>query len=144
MDFLSRNDILGFDDITVKAIIVPDSIPVWGGKTLYIRQLSRGVQDLFLKRQYGETKMKQDMKAKQQEVSSVNLYGHDAFLCVRSICDPSGALLFKPVDEAALNEKSGEAIGWIAKEILIFSNMAEDAAAVKKTAEAELADEIKN
>lgn len=134
---LTRDDILNISDITVKEITVPESIPAWGGKTLTIKQLTRGQQDAYLKRQYGDTKLKQDRKAKNQEISAVNIYGHDAWLCVRGICDGQGKTIFTDADIEKLNEKSGESIGWIAKEIIQFSGMGED----EKVARGEISEE---
>lgn len=125
-ELLTPESFFALDDITVKKIVVPDTIPTWGGKSMYIKQLSRGTQDAYLQRQYGATRLKQDAKAKNQEISAVNLYGHDAWICVRSICNEEGKLIFVESQIAKLNEKSGEAIGWIAKEIVKFSGMAGD------------------
>ena len=136
--FLTRNDILELKDITTKELRVPDTIPVWGGKGLYIKQLTRGMQDTYLKRQFGSLKMKQEIAKKNrnvqaQEMSAPDIYGHDAWLCVHAICDMDGQLLFNEQDIQKLNEKSGEAIGWIAKEILEFSKMTEDVDALQQT-----------
>jgi hypothetical protein len=132
---LSRDDILNINDIQVKLI----DVPAWKGKvedpSLYIRQLSRGEQDEYLKRQYGATKMKQDKRAENQEITAINLYGHDAFLCVAGICDAEGKRLFTRNDIPKLEEKLGSAIGFIAAEIVKFSDMTEDIAVL---------DELKN
>lgn len=114
------------EDITVKPLVIPDTIPAWGGKTVYIKQLTRGVQDQYLQRQFASTRLKQDAKAKNQEISAISLYGHDAWLCVKGICKPDGSPMFTEKDAAKLNEKSGEAIGWIAKQIVEFSGMSGD------------------
>lgn len=142
----TRNDILSLVDISIKEITVPDTIPAWGGMKLTIKHLTRGQQDAYLQRQFGATKMKQDAKAKQQEISAVNIYGHDAWLCVRGICDEDGKTIFKDEDIAKLNEKSGEAIGWIANEITKFSGMSADDQVAKGeiTSNEALAEEIKN
>lgn len=146
MQALTRDDILTMSDITTKELTVPENIPTWGGKSLYIKQLTRGQQDLYLKRQYGDTRMRQDTKARQQEISAVNIYGHDAWLCVRGICDEAGKPIFTDKDIEKLNEKNGEAIGWIANEIVQFSGMGADVKVARgeKTEEDVLADEIKN
>ena len=143
---LTREDILSIQDITVKEITVPEKIPAWGGKTLYIKQLTRGQQDAYLKRQFGDTKMRQDRRATNQEISSINIYGHDAWLCVRGICDENGKPLFTDKDMQALENKSGEAIGWIATQIVEFSGMGADKAVAsgEKTAEEVLEEEVKN
>ena len=143
---LTREDILALDDISVKEITVPESIPTWGGKTLFIKQLTRGQQDAYLVRQFGSTKMRQDRKAANQEISSINIYGHDAWLCVRGICDEHGKTMFTDKDIPALENKSGEAIGWIASRIVAFSGMGEDKAVAsgEKTAEEALEEEVKN
>jgi len=144
--YLTRDEILSIVDLTTKEITVPDTIPVWGGKKLYIKQLSRGQQDEYLKRQFGATKLKQDRKAKNQEISAVNIYGHDAWLVVKGACDAEGKPLFKEADTEALNAKSGEAIGWIAAQIVEFSGMAEDAAVAngEKTEEEAQQDQLKD
>jgi len=132
---LSRDEILNVNDIQTKLI----EVPAWKNKfddpTVYIRQLSRGEQDEYLKRQYGSTKMKQDKRAENQEISAVNIYGHDAFLCVCGVCDVDGKRLFSRNDIPKLEEKLGAAIGFIAAEIVKFSDMTEDIQAL---------DELKN
>ena len=118
---LTRDQILQKNDIQVKQI----SVPEWGGE-VFIRQLTRGEQDTYLKRQYGETRLKQDSKAKNQEISAVNIYGHDAFLVACGVCDEDGKPLFKQDDVDALKKKNGEVIGRLATEIVKFSGMAGD------------------
>lgn len=146
MTFLTREDILGLSDISVKEITIPKDIHAWGGNTIRIKQLTRGEQDTFLKRQFGDTKMKQDGKAKNQEISSVNIYGHDAWLCVKGICTDQGVPMFTAADIPALENKSGEAVGWIALQIREFSNMEQDAKVARGeiTSEEALAEEVKN
>jgi hypothetical protein len=142
---LSRDDFFAVDDITIKKLVIPDNIPSWGGKELYIKQLNRGQQDAYLKRQFSDTRMKQ-LGQKQHEISSLNIYGHDAWLCVKSVCDESGKLLFTNADEESLNKKSGEAIGWIAAQIVEFSGMKADDRVAKGeiTPEEALAEDVKN
>lgn len=127
---LTREQILNTVDISIKEIQVPE----WGG-SVFIRQLSRGEQDTYLKRQYSETKLKTDNKAKNQEISAVNMYGHDAYLCACGICDADGKPLFKQSDVDELKKKNGAIIGRLAIEIVKFSGMAGDV---------EVAEEIKN
>lgn len=153
---LTRDEILALDDITIKEITVPDAIPVWGGESLYIKQLTRGQQDAYAKRQFGGMSIKQDGSRRnggtrkpgesQEIVGMSSIYGHDAWLCVRGICDESGKLLFSETDIEKLNAKSGEAIGWIASEIVKFSNMENDSKVAKgeMTPEEAVAEEIKN
>lgn len=118
---LSREQILNKVDIEIKEIEVPE----WGG-TVHIRQLTRAEQDEYLKRQYGETRLKQDARAKSQEISAVNIYGHDAFLVACGVCDEEGRPLFKREDTDALKKKNGAVIGRLAVEIVKFSAMAGD------------------
>jgi len=127
---LSREQILNKIDIEIKEIPVPE----WDGN-IFIRQLSRGEQDTYLKRQYGDTRLKQDSKAKNQEISAVNIYGHDAYLCVCGICNEDGTPLFKQTDIDDLKKKNGAVIGRIAIEIVKFSGMAGDV---------QIEDEVKN
>lgn len=134
-------------DIATKEITVPASIPTWGGKKLVIKQLSRGEQDTYLERQYGSTRMKQDGKAKNQEIGGMKIYGHDAWLCIKGIClDKDGALMFGEADIPALKAKSGEAIGWIALEIIKFSGMDAEARIAKgeTTPEEVVEQDVKN
>lgn len=140
---LTRDKILSTLDITVKPITAPATIPIWGGEELCIKQLTRGQQDMYLKRQFGAARLKQDRKATQQEFIGMDTYGHDAWLCSLAICDPEGVLLFTEKDIQALDGKSGEFIGWVALEILLFSNMREDAEAAKTANELQ-ADSVKN
>lgn len=123
---LSRDEFLAIDDLTIKEIAVPDTIPVWGGKKLMIRQLSRGEQDAHSKRQFGDARMKTQKRDAGGEISIAGIFGHDAWLCVRGVCDEHGKPIFTDKDIPALNAKSGEAIGWIAQEIVKFSGMAGD------------------
>lgn len=118
---LSREAILQAQDIAVKEIDVPE----WKD-TVFIRQLSRAEQDEYLRRQYGQTRLKQDTKSKQQEISAVNIYGHDAYLCVCGICDAEGKRIFKEGDVEELRKKNGAVIGRLAVEIVKFSAMAGD------------------
>lgn len=124
---LNVNDFLGLKDIDILLITVPDHIPAWGGKQLYIKQLSRGQQDKFIERRFGNMKVRQD-KSQSQEISQAQIYGHDAWLCVKSICNAEGVLIFKESHIQQLNEKNGEAIGWIATQVVEFSGMADDLA----------------
>lgn len=137
---LTLTQIMAANDIAVKEIEVPE----WDG-TIYIRQLTRAQQDDYLKRQMG-TRMKQDMKAKSQEIDLSNFYGHDSFLVVSGACDESGKPLFSAKDIEALKNKNGAVIGRIAKEILIFSEMVEDDKVARGVTSEDdaMADEIKN
>lgn len=126
---LTREDILGKVDISIKEMPVPE----WGG-SVFIRQLTRGEQDTYLKRQYGDTRLKQSGKkgGDSQEISAINIYGHDAFLVACAACDEAGLPLFKQSDVEKLKEKNGFVIGRIATEIVKFSGMAEDVKAVEE------------
>ena len=137
---LNRDEILAMMDLTHKEITVPDSIPVWGGKKLFIKQLTRGDQDNYLIRQFGSGKV----KPTGTEFDMVGLYGHDAWLCSRVICDAEGNRIFTEADLPSLEEKSGEFIGWVAEQILKFSKMDLDAKVAKKAAKAQLKDDLKN
>jgi len=137
---LTRDEILNMIDLTTKEITVPENIKVWGGKTLYIKQLSRGDQDTYLKRQFGTGKV----SGGSSEFLMVGLYGHDAWLCSRGICDVKGQRIFTEEDLPALDEKSGEFVGWCAKEILKFSEMDKDSKIAKRVAKAQAKDDLKN
>ncbi len=123
---LPRDKAMNLHDITTKEITIPAHIPVWGGETIFIKQLTRGDQDEYLKRQMGGLRAKLDSKKNQQDLAGIAMFGHDAWLMVRGCVDENGAALFKDSDIAGLDKKSGEAIGWIAAEIVKFSGMAGD------------------
>ena len=130
---LTRDQILNLKDIKTKKLFVPE----WD-EIVYIRQLTRGEQDVYLKRQYGSASLKQDSRAKNQEFAKFNIYGHDAFLCVCGICNEKGEKIFTEKDIKALEERNGEAIGFIANEIVEFSGMS------KEVEELEELEETKN
>ncbi len=134
---LTREDFLNTDDATIKAIIIPAHIEKWGGKEIYIRQLTRGQQDAYLKRRFSN--MAVNTNGANQEMKSINIFGHDAWLVSKGACDENGKPLFKEADIEKLNEKNGEFIGWIAVQIVSFSSMGEDAQTAEKVSE-----EIKN
>jgi len=129
---LTRDQILKTNDIKTKEIQVPE----WNDSIL-IRQLTRGDQDEYMKRQFGKSTI--ENKDKGQKITEFSIYGHDAWLCTHGICNPDGTLMFGDADIVELKKHNGEVIGRIAKEILEFSGMVEDA----ETA-ATLAEEIKN
>jgi len=137
---LTRDEILAMPDLTTKSITVPDSIPVWGGQELYIKQLSRGDQDQYLKSMYDGGKV----TVVGPEFNMPNMYGHDAWVCMRGISDSEGKRIFKEEDLHGLEEKSGEFIGWCAEEILKFSQMDTDSKIAKKAAKAKLKADLKN
>lgn len=137
---LTREEILAMMDLTHKEITVPKDIPVWGGQKLFIKQLTRGDQDNFLIRQFGTGKV----KPTGTEFDMVGLYGHDAWLCSRGVCDAEGKRIFTESDLPSLEEKSGEFIGWVAQEILKFSKMDLDAKLAKQAAKAQTKDDLKN
>jgi len=117
---LTKDDILGLVDIKTKEI----EVPVWN-KTVFICQLTRGQQDEYMKRQFGKFAMKQQGKTQNME-TDISVFGHDAWICAQGICDENGKRLFSDADIKRLEEKNGEAIGYIAKEIVIFSGMRTD------------------
>jgi hypothetical protein len=88
------------------------------------------------------------VKANNQEISAVNIYGHDAWICVRGIvADETGTkMMFTDADLPKLNEKNGAPIGWIAQQIVIFSEMEVDAKVARGeiTPEKALEDDLKN
>jgi hypothetical protein len=125
-DLLTPESFFALEDITIKKLTVPEKIPVWGGKSLFIKQLSRGQQDAFSKRTSGNLQMKQNTHKKEQIISGISVSGNDAWLCVYGVVDGAGNRIFTEAHIDKLNQKSGEAIGWIAKQIVDFSGMADD------------------
>lgn len=148
---LTADQLLALNDIQTKKVTVPATIPGWGGLEFYIKQLTRGQQDTYLKRQFGQVRLKQQPKRKGQpagesEMMGGNPYGHDAWLCVKGLCDQAGNPIFQESQIPQIEEKNGAAIGWLAKEILEYSEMTEDAkvASGESTENEALSEEIKN
>jgi len=124
---LTREQILNIQDIEIKSIDVPG----WND-SVYIRKLTRGQQDEYAKRRFAKTTIK-NLGGQQQEVENdISLFGHDAWLVVQGCCDEEGKRLFTNSDVAKLNEKSGEAIGFIALKIVEYSGMKEDVEEIEK------------
>jgi hypothetical protein len=131
---LTRDEILGMNDLTVVEWSVPSEVPVWGGKTIYLRPLTRGEQDAYLKSQFKQGVLKRvaGQKTAGSDIPMEDLYGHDAWLCSKGICDEDGKSLFKESDVVKLNEKLGEFIGLAAIEILKVSGMSGDKAVIEQ------------
>jgi len=123
---LTKDQIFNISDIKIKEL----KVPIWKD-TVFIKQLTRGQQDEYLKLQFSNTSMQQQNK-EQKINSDVNLFGHDAFICACGICDESGKPEFTRADIKKLGEKNGEAIGFIAKEIIEFSGMGKDVEELEK------------
>ena len=137
---LTREQILNVQDLEIKEIAVPE----WGG-SVYIKQLTRGQQDEYQKRQYGSARMKMQKRTGENEVYSVSVYGHDTYLVVCAVCDEDGNQLFTDADVKKLKEKNGAVIGNLAVEIVKFSEMEEDVAEIGEMEQQEQElDELKN
>ena len=134
---LSRDDILGLSDIQTKEI----EVPVWDS-TVYIRQLTRGQQDEFMRRKFGNASMKGFGK-KSEIDTNLTLFGHESWVVAQGICDENGKRLFSNSDIEKLSERNGEAIGFIATEILEFSGMVKDIETLEEVLETEQ-EEVKN
>lgn len=117
---LTRDQILGLSDIEIKEI----DVPAWNS-TVFIRQLTRGQQDAYLKRQFGKFDINAAGK-KGEAKAAFDAFGHDTWLFAQGVCDENGKRLFTDADVEKLAEKSGEAIGFVAKEIILFSGMKQD------------------
>jgi len=124
---LTREELLGIDDSQVKEI----HVPVWD-VDIFIRKLTRGQQDQYSRRRFGNPKMIQTINKKAKDIgsqeveSNVDIFGHDSWLVAQGVCDENGKRIFKNTDIPKLDNKDGEAIGFIAKEIILFSAMSED------------------
>jgi len=124
---LSKDQILGLSDIQTKEI----EVPVWN-ETVYIRQLSRGQQDQYMKRRFTSSAVKHGSNAAETE-SAVDLFGHDAWIVAQAVCDEAGNRLFTNAEAKKLEEKNGEAIGFIAVEIIKFSGLSKDVEELEET-----------
>lgn len=117
---VTKEQILSFSDIKTKEI----EVPVWDVK-MHIRQLTRGQQDEYMKRQLGGLAVKQRGKAQEIE-QNIQIYGHDAWIFVQGVCDEEGKRLFSDGDIPKINEKNGEAVGFVSSAIIEFSGMGQD------------------
>lgn len=117
---LNKGQILQLDDIQRKEI----EVPVWDA-TVIIRQLSRGQQDEYMRRRFTNSAMKHSGGGQELD-SKVDLFGHDAWLVAQAVCDEDGNRLFSNSDVKELEKKNGEAIGFIAVEIVKFSGMSKE------------------
>jgi hypothetical protein len=136
---LTRDEILAMVDLSTKKVTVPASIPVWAGKEIYIKELSRGDQDIYLKRQFANAMLKRSNDSSESNMEMTDLYGHDAWICSKGACDADGKPLFSDSDIDELNKKSGQFVGWLAVQILSISGMRADVKAINKASQ-----EIKN
>jgi hypothetical protein len=123
---LSREQILGAEDLKIKEI----EVPVWND-TVYIKQLTRGQQDEYHKRQFSKLAMKQQGKSQNIE-SNIIIFGHDAWIFAQGVCDEDGKRMFTDAEVIKLDEKNGEAIGFVASEIVKFSGMESDISELEK------------
>jgi hypothetical protein len=129
MTSLTRDSILSLNDIAVKELTIPEDFPVWGGNSLFIKPLTQAQNDEYKRRQFGDMRLKQNPSktTTQQELTSVNIYGHDTWIFVCGVCDQDGKPLFTERDIPALGHKMAGAITWVAQQILDYSRMgAED------------------
>lgn len=144
-EILTRDTVLAMDDITTTIVTFPKdfSSKAWAGKSIGIRQLNREEQDAYLRRQFGAVKLKQNTRKKsgEQEISQADIYGHDAWLVVKGTCDEQRNPIFTEADIPMLVKKNGEAIGWLAVQILEWSGMRED---INATPEETTEEAVKN
>lgn len=89
---LSKSAILAADDRK----IIPIDVPEWGGQ-VFLRAMSGKDRDSF----------ENELVNEKQTGRIANMR---ALLCVRVICDESGARIFDDGDVAALGEKSAPAL----------------------------------
>lgn len=146
-DFVTRDFFLSAVDVSIKVITVPQTYPYWAGKKFRIKALTRAEQDLYLNRQFGATRMRQQTKGKEQVIDGMKVYGHDSWLVATGVVkDDLGNPMFTEADIAGIATKNGSLVGWLAKEIVKFSGMEEDDKVVKGelTDKQVLAEEIKN
>ena len=71
-------------------------------------------------------------------MSSFSLYGHDAWLFSRGVCDEEGKRIFNNSDVEDIEKKSGEFVGWVASEIMKHSRMVDDAKTAEDLGESDL------
>ena len=94
--FMSREDILGFDDLTREELTIPE----WGNGKVYIRCLTGAERDRF----------EAEMLADPEEDHRKRFYNLRARLVVLAVCDPQGMPLFMLNDVERLSTKSAKVL----------------------------------
>ena len=92
---LSREEILGADDIVIELVPVPE----WGGD-VYVKGMTGAERDDF---EAGIVRIS-------GKSNTVNMQNIRAKLCSATICDESGKKLFTPADIKELSKKSASAL----------------------------------
>lgn len=105
---LSRDDILGADDLPLKEIEVPE----WGG-TVWVRGMTGTERDRF------------EWRISQTQNKPENIQVRSEFVG-RCLVDEDGKRLFTDKDAAKLGEKSGAVLDRLFDEVRAMSGMGED------------------
>lgn len=111
---LSADDILGFDDVVIEPVVVPE----WGGGTVYVKGLTAAEAD-----EYERHLVRLDEKGRTKLGNLTNI---TAIYLVRCIVDESGKRLFKDSDAPALGRKSGAGLSRLYKVARRLSGGAEE------------------
>lgn len=114
-------------DIDLKKIEIAE----WGGY-VFIKQLSRGVQDEYLRRQFGRADV--GSTGETTEIRGATVFGHDVFIVINGVVDEDGKNMFTDKDTKWLKEKNGAVVGKLARAIIEFSDMVEDIEAMEEQA----------
>jgi len=108
---LSREDILGADDIVMELVQVPE----WGGD-VYVKGMTGAERDNW---EAGIVKTT-------GKETTVNMQNVRAKLCAVSICDADGKKLFTPSDIKDLSKKSAAALQRVFKVAQRLSGLTDD------------------
>lgn len=117
MSAKTKDEILGFNDVTIKEVDVPE----WNTK-VHVRSLSGERRNAY------EMSLIRRQKTPQGGIDILpDTANRNARLAVLGICDDAGDLLFRPEDAPSLGQKNAGALQRICDAIEKISGMADDA-----------------
>ena len=107
-----REDILACDDLGIKKVPCPE----WGCD-VFVKVMDGDARDAF--------EHKWLSRPNQNGDGANDTRGFKSFLVVKTTCDASGALIFKPEDMLELGKKNAAVINRLADVALVVSGMTE-------------------
>lgn len=111
---LGREDILNASDIEIESVEVPE----WGG-VVFVKGMTGTERDAF------EASLAMPDR-KPGEIATADLRDLRAKLCVQTMCDEGGKLIFSDKDVEALGKKSAAALQHVFKVAQRLSGIGED------------------
>lgn len=101
--FLSRDELLDTDDRVIVELTIPSHVPVWAGRTLYIRTMTGEERDEFEKA----------MIVEGAEGQKVDTRFFRARVFAATVCTPQGDLIFNINDAQAISKKNSALLAFV-------------------------------